>query len=79
VTLRATDIPDWALDAVSELPPLATEKQTAALLRKHPKTLQRWRRAGKVIALRTSPAGSGQVLYPRLEVARLLTRMVEGA
>jgi excisionase family DNA binding protein len=65
-------LPDWALDAVSQLPALVPIKQAAGLLSVSVRTTRRWIRSERLLALRTSLSGSGRVLIPRLEIARFL-------
>jgi hypothetical protein len=68
-------VPAWALEVVAALRPLSYEEEVAELLRVHPKTIARKRRAGQIQALKTAEKGSGRVLYARREVARLVARL----
>lgn len=72
---KSTPLPAWALDAVSELPPLVSANRTAKFFHVSVRTVSRWIRQGRINSLRTSESGSGRVLIPRLEIARLLTEM----
>jgi len=68
---------DWAADAVADLPPLATAKEVAAVLRTSHRTLQRYVAIGRLKAVRTD-GGSARTLFPRQGVVDFL-RGCEGA
>lgn len=67
--------PHWASELVSHLPPLVPAKDAADFLGTTTRTLRRWVRVGRITVLRTDNAGSGRVLIPRSEIARLLASM----
>lgn len=76
MTRSTTPIPTWAAETAAHLPPLATPREVAELLRIAPRTLKRWRSRGKIRAVRTGVGGSARVLFARTEVARLLAELV---
>jgi hypothetical protein len=70
------DVPEWAKEVVSHLPCLVREADAAEALGVSVRTLRRWGAGGKIQRrLRTAPSGSGRVLIPRTELARLIARM----
>src|SRR5690606_19497147 len=72
---RMGALPDWALDAVKDCPPLLTKLEWAELRRSSLKTAQRDVSTGRVRAVRATEGGSSRTLIPRLEAARALARM----
>jgi excisionase family DNA binding protein len=70
---------DWIQETVAELPPLATVKEAAAVLRTTPRNLRRHVASGRLRAIRAEGNGSSRVLFPRAEIARFLAACASGA
>lgn len=64
--------PSWIAETVAALPPLATMKEAATVLRTTPRNLRRHVAAGRLQAIRAEETGSSRVLFPRAEIARFL-------
>lgn len=69
---NADNFPQWVIDAIADLPPLVPAGQVAEFFHVTKRTLRRWIRVQRINAIRTSNSGSGRVLIPRHEMARLL-------
>jgi len=76
MSTKSIDNESWIGEAVASLPPLATAKETAAVLRTTPRNLRRHVIAGRITSVRAELGGSSRVLFPRAEVARFLRACV---
>jgi len=70
-----TPPPDQFDEAVRGLRAVLTLRETAEILRCHPRTLGRHIAAGKVTAIKTGHDGSSKTLILRSELARYLREM----
>ncbi|HEY5372947.1 MAG TPA: helix-turn-helix domain-containing protein [Polyangiaceae bacterium] len=67
---------DWITETVTGLAPLATAKETAAVLRTSTRNLRRMIGDGRIRAVRAQESGSSPVLVPRGEIERYLRGLV---
>jgi excisionase family DNA binding protein len=68
---------DWADQAVADLPALCTSGEAAAFLRVSVRQLYRYLSVGKLPAIQHQP--KGQVLIPRVELAKYLRQAARAA
>ena len=61
---------------VEHLPALVPAADAAGLLNVTTRTLRTWARSGRIRVFKTARGGSGRVLVPRDELARLLSAML---
>lgn len=78
MTANESQLPEWVRNAIADLPPLVSKEQTAKFFDVGIRSISRWIRIKRLKSLKTSMSGSGRVLIPRLEIARLLMRMANG-
>ncbi len=70
-----TNLPDWALDAISDLPGLLSRKEAGRFLRMCESSVDRLLRSGRLKSIRTADSGAGRVLIPRRSLADLLVSL----
>ncbi len=68
--------PDWIAETVATVPPLATAKEAASVLRTSTRNLRRMIVDGRIRAVRAQESGSSPVLVPRGEIERYLRGLV---
>jgi hypothetical protein len=79
----ATATPEWLADALRDAPPILTIEEVSALTRLDPRSIRRFVAAGRIKTTLRSTVGTGptggsaRLLFPRAEVGRFLTTLVQ--